>query len=463
MTTEAPEGKDRTAPRRAPRRAALGLAAWGALAGGPAAAQGWNLYEGGRSVFVPFHNAGSNQDLEASPSLALSFPGFTPAIAAFTMDTGSTGIIASPDNFQPGPGAVAVEPGTLTYSSSGRRNHGTWWRSQVEIRGPDGEVMAVAQVPVLQVTRITCLPRARDCEPSESPTRVAMMGVGFAREADHQPQGTPDRNPLINLRRLRVEGRLQELPAAWHAGYAVSRDGVALGLSPERTEGAAFVKLLPDPALPGEWQAPPGELAIGGVAGQGSALVDTGVSSMFLQPPPGTPLAPAQPVPEGTTIGLTLPGGGAAFLRYGFTLRHGPGDRLARDTPLTPARVTVAHGNAVFVNTGRFFLNAFEVIFDPANGFVGYRPARGSAAGQVVPGLALRGPVTLPDGFRSSLPVTLLDETRLASSGHVELGGGVSGPGRLVLAGGGTFRLSGEARHAGGTVLESGTRLSPGR
>lgn len=441
------------------RAAAAALALLAAL---PAQAEGWNLYDDGRSVLVPYRNAGTNRDLAHAPSVALAFPGFTPATAAFTMDTGSTGIIASPDNFQPGPGAVALGPGTLTYSSSGRRNHGTWWRTEVEIRGPEGGALAVALVPVLQVTRITCLPEARHCEPTESPTHVAMMGVGFSREADHQPQGTPDRNPLINLVRVRLDGQLRTLPEGWRSGYVVRRGGVSLGLAAADAEGAALVKLLPHPSLPGEWQPAPGELTIGGVSGQGTSLVDTGVDGMFLEPPPGT-LAPAQLVPEGTAIGLSLPGGPAAFLRYGFTVGAGPDGGLARTTPLVPERVTVAHPRAVFVNTGRFFLNGFEVIFDPTNGFVGYRRAPGATAGEFSPGLALQGEVALPSGFRTDLPVILLGDTTLRSSGLVELTGRIGGPGRLVLTGGGTFRLPGQAVPGGRIETRDGARLLPAR
>lgn len=437
------------------RCAAALLAALSAL---PAQAEGWNLYQGGRGVAVPFHNAGTNRDLAASPTIALAFPGFTPAAAAFTMDTGSTGIIASPDNFQPGPDAVRMGPGTLTYSSSGRRNHGTWWRTEVAMRGPEGEVLAVAQVPVLQVTRISCLPAARHCEPTESPVHVAMMGVGFAREADHQPQSTPDRNPLINLVRIRLDGQLAALPDGWRNGYVVRRGGISLGLTPQDAERAALVKLLPHPSLPGEWQPAPGELTIGGVTGQGSSLVDTGVNGMFLEPPPGT-LAPGEPAPDGTTIALSLPGGAARFLRYGFMVQSGPDGHLARTTPLAPAGVTVVRPRAVFFNTGRFFLNGFELLFDAANGYVGYRRAPGSDEGEFSPGLALQGEVDLPAGFRSDLPVTLLGDTTLRGAGRIELGGGISGPARLTLAGGGTFRLGGRAAPAGGTVVETGTRI----
>lgn len=440
------------------RRAALLLATFLAAGSGLAQAQGWNLYDGGQSVFVPFHNAGTNAGLAFSPSVALGFPGFVPASQGFTMDTGSTGIVASPDNFTPGSGAINMGAGVVTYSSSGRVNHGTWWLTDVSIRGTDGQVMAVAHVPVLQVTSISCLTDARDCTATSSPTGVAMMGVGFGREADHQSQGTPDKNPLINLTQAMIGGTLQSLPAGWNSGYIVSRGGVTLGLSAVDTAGAAFVKLLPS-TIPHDWQGAPGALTVNGVTGQGTSLVDTGIAGMFIHPLPGTSLVPAQTVADGTVIGVSLPGGAADFLSYSFTVQNTTGG-IVRDTPPTPADITVSSGAASFVNTGRHFLASFDVIYDAGNGYIGYRLAPGATSGRVAPGLALQGTVALPGTFLSSLPNILLADTTLQSAGTAGFTGSIAGQAALTLAGGGTFNLAGPGSYTGGTTVTGGTTLA---
>ncbi|WP_165585611.1 autotransporter outer membrane beta-barrel domain-containing protein [Roseococcus sp. SYP-B2431] len=426
----------------------------------PGWAQGWSLYDGGQSAFVSFHNAATNTHLNFSPSIMLDFAGFTPSAAAFTMDTGSTGIVASPENFTPGPGAINMGAGELTYSSSGQRNLGTWWLTDVSIKGADGTVVAIARVPVLQVTEIRCVPGARHCTATTSPTGVAMMGVGFGREADHQPQSTPDKNPLLNLTHATVGGSLQSLPSGWHNGYIVSRGGVTLGLSAAETAGAAFVKLLPAATYAHEWQAAPGAVSVNGVTGQGTALVDTGIGGMFLHALPGTGLVPSQAVADGTVVGITLPGGAADFLSYSFTVQNGAGGDLVQNTPLTPQNITVSGGSNAFVNTGRHFLNSFDVIFDAGNGFIGYRLAPAAAAGRVAAGLALQGNVALPATFFSSLPSVLLADTTLQSAGTAGFTGGINGHAALTLAGGGTFNLAGPGGYTGGTTVTGGTTLS---
>lgn len=441
------------------RRAALLLATF--LAGtGAASAQGWNMYESGQSVFVGFYNASTNGSLAASPSVTLGLVGSTVAApAAFTMDTGSTGIVVSPDNFSPGPGATSLGPGRLTYSSSGRHNNGTWWLTDVQIKDASGNVMATARVPVLQVTNISCETGARDCTATDHPTGVAMMGVGFGREADHQPQSTPDKNPLINLTQVMINGQLQAVPAGWANGYVVTSQGVRLGLTAADTAGAAFVKLLSS-GIPLDWLPPPGAVTVNGHTGLGTSLVDTGIAGMFIHPVPGSGLTAGNPVPNGTVLGITLPGGAADFLSYSFTVEQWPDGDLHRNTPATPLNVTVSSGAASFVNTGRHFLSSFDVIFDAGNGYVGYRRAEGATEGHVAAGLALQGEVALPRLFLSSLPTVLLSDTTLQSSGTAGFSGSIAGRAALAFTGGGTFSLAGPGSYTGGTTVTGGTLLN---
>ena len=425
-----------------------------------AAAQSWTLYDAGQGVFVPYNNAARNADLAASPSVKLGFRGlsggnFTPASAAFTMDTGSTGILASPDNYMPQPGDQALGAGVVTYSSSGRQNNGTRYLTEVEIKAADGTVMAMARVPVLHVTSITCIRGARECTPTSNPTGLAMMGVGFAREADLQLDGTPEKNPFINITQIRTAAGLAAVPAGFTNGYVVGRGGVTLGLTAADTAGAAFVKLLPDANIAREWQAAPGGVTVNGVSGSGASLVDTGVNKMFLAPPAGTGLVVAQPVPAGTRIGISLPGTGVdGFATYAFTWG-------GEATALTPADLIIPHGTTPFVNTGRYVLNSFDVIFDSANGYIGYRLREGATGGaSLTPALGLQGTVPLPDLFLSSLPVRLLADTTLSSAGTVGLSGGIAGGHALGLTGGGTFNLAGDGTYTGRTRVGAGTTLA---
>jgi hypothetical protein len=79
---------------------------------------GESPYHGTTSVFVPYANSQSNPDLVKSPKINLGFNGSGHHVP-FVMDTGSVGIIASPDHFTPAPGAQNLGPGRQYYSSSG--------------------------------------------------------------------------------------------------------------------------------------------------------------------------------------------------------------------------------------------------------------------------------------------------------------------------------------------------------
>jgi hypothetical protein len=112
---------------------------------GPSFAQTWNMYGGTRTVFVPYANATSNASLNDSPSLNLGFNG-SASSARFTMDTGSVGIVASPNFFTPAAGAQNLGPGHQIYSSSGVVENGTWYSSTEDIRDATGKVVATADV-----------------------------------------------------------------------------------------------------------------------------------------------------------------------------------------------------------------------------------------------------------------------------------------------------------------------------
>jgi len=72
------------------------------------------------------------------------------------------------------------------------------------------------------------------------PTGIAYMGVGFGREHDGQPQGTPDKNPLLNL--TAIDGTPIQ-PGTYRAGYVVTPSGVHVGLSAANSHDFALGKL----------------------------------------------------------------------------------------------------------------------------------------------------------------------------------------------------------------------------
>ncbi len=317
--------------------------------------------------YVQPGRAGPDSDIRRPPKLRISFGG--PATIA-VMDTGSIGILISADKIPHIEKLPSLGPGRLTYSSSGRIMLGTWVVTPVTIGGGNGARITTKPIPVLAVTEIACMPTARRCEPRKAPRRVAMLGIGFGREHDHQSQSGPDKNPFLNL-----APSDKAASEAIRPGYIVTRTGVQVGLTgKEGAEGFALVKLKRQ-AGGSDWAQTPVCISVNGSrpAACGALLMDTGVSTMFLT-------VPASQVPqslrvgrypttlrEGTKLQFFIPDETAPQARYGFTLGDEP-------NPMAPNKLDfIPRDRPPFVNTSVFFLNGFDYLFDAAAGQVGLR------------------------------------------------------------------------------------------
>jgi len=332
----------------------------------PAAAQSAppEAYRGLEAIEIPYANGPVR--MEHVPEIWLRLPGSTPE--RFGMDTGSTGIVVSSERYTPGPGDVDGGPGHLTYNSSGRVLHGTYWTTNVEIMKSREQPAATARVQVLRVESITCLRNARSCEPREHARGVAYMGVGFDRDGAQGSTPTAERNPFVALTAI-----ASGIPAnRVRPGYIVSHDGIHLGMTEALTRSFAFVKLAPKGTSVGtgvgslpQWNGAPLTVSVDGVTGTGTSLMDTGINYMFLSPPAGTSLTRGRAAPDGTKIAIWLPGRTPPYATYAFTVGDLP-------NPLHPARVEVVHDPGTFVNTGRMFLQGFDYLYDAVGGYVGY-------------------------------------------------------------------------------------------
>jgi outer membrane autotransporter protein len=441
----------------------------------PADAQSSNPYENGSTIEIPYASGG----LSSSPTINLGFDG-SGTFAEFTMDTGSVGLVASPNYFQPGPDSHNLGTGTQTYTSSGRILHGTWWTATQQIYN-DGAVVAEAMVPVLQVTSITCMSGFPDCTATTNPTDVHLMGVGFARESPLDPDPTthgPGYNAFLNLTRVRLalDTPMEPLPAGWHSGYVVTSDHVSLGLTSGNTDDAGVLKLLPNPLYwtPShrEWAATPMSIEVNGTSGPGTVLTDTGVNSAYLIPPPGASIGPlvtcpgtsnVECAPDGTAIRIYIPQEGSGeILFYRFEV----GDD---SNPMQPDGVVIVDADTgTYFNTSRHVLSGLDYFFDAENGLVGYRwRSVSDTHGSVAQIVALQGPFETPDGFVTDLPAVLFAPTTLSSAGTGEFAGAISGSSDLTIDGPGTVVLSGNNSYsgttavAGGTLSVNGTIVSP--
>ena len=270
----------------------------------PVAAQQapWAEYCGLQTLDIAFANGPIA--MSRVPQVWLKLRGSQPH--RFGLDTGSTGIVVAAEHFAPGSDDVAQGPGRLVYNSSGRILNGERYLTEVEIRRDEHTPLAVARVQVLRVTHITCLERARDCRPERNPSGVAFMGIGFDRIGAQGSEAGVPLNPFVSLASLASGAPLSSV----RPGYIVTREGVHVGMSAERTRDFAFIKLAANPASrPGapEWSAVPMAVSADGVMADGTLLVDTGIDYMFLSPPDGTRLERGRRASAGTGSGSSCP------------------------------------------------------------------------------------------------------------------------------------------------------------
>jgi len=355
---------------------------------------------GAVSVFVPFVNAAALSDPTkyVSPEIEVGFadPNAVGPSFAVTMDTGSVGIIVGSNYFAPPASGRDDEsfigPGSETLTSSGVIVAGDWYKTTVRLFDGD-TLVATSTVPVLAVSKVSCEPNARDCHVSDaSGANTHYFGVGFAGGAG-QPQGTPDKNAFLNV--TSVPGSAS-LPSP---GYILTTQGAQIGLTASNAQGFALIKLEPVLAPNAtQWQTPPasaellsdwqhtrGVITVNGKSAPGVVLFDTGVSTGFLTPPLGvsplTGTGPAGAECNGSTPpGCAVTGTSvrASFPQLPFPIASlnytvGAGNGPQNGNPVSPFAVAVDHNGAAFLNTTVRFLQAFDYMYDAANGFTGLR------------------------------------------------------------------------------------------
>jgi len=320
-------------------------------------------------TFLRFLNAPEpGQPRNAPPTLSLGLGG-EPVHAV--MDTGSTGILVSAAIIPGLDDLKQLGPGELTYSSSGRIMRGRWVLTPVTIGGADGASITTKPMPVLAVEHIDCQQNARDCEPDDAPRHVAMLGIGFAREADHQSQSTPDKNPFLNLPGM---GSM-DAPGPVRRGYVVTREGVHVGLTAANTRGDYHFLKLARPEGGIDWEPLPACIALNDNAPAcGTALIDTGVSVMYLTLPPERETGL---ISFGNTGSRTLATDTRLSIRFGDEAAVAAGYSFAagdRNDPAAPGRIILVGGKRpTFVNTSVHALNVFDYLFDADGGYVGFR------------------------------------------------------------------------------------------
>jgi hypothetical protein len=290
-----------------------------------------------------------------------------------------------------------------------------------------------------------------------------MMGIGFDRtgygtcpeiqppppQTDPNtptcPSGLPvanqNYNPMLNLSAMR-SGQMV-------SGYILTTEGVVLGLTPTDTAPLvpsntyAFEKLIPTGQMqltmsPPDWQAATGSVDLDGTSyPTGEGILDIGIDDMLLTLP-GFPTTGSLSDGDLDVALLGLPVG-----TVGYTFSAGDTTNPLAPTsiqwsPLQPGAFSEGQTFTTLVNTGRDVMNAFNILYDASNGYLGLQlnSLSSGSSGYLTPTIGANGTMTFPEGFITNLPINLLSNTTISTSGAVTFNGPLTGSGTLTIVGG---------------------------
>jgi hypothetical protein len=83
-------------------------------------------------------------------------------------------------------------------------------------------------------------------------------------------------------------------------------------------------------------------------------------------------------------------------------------------------------------------MNAFNVLYDASNGYLGLQlnNLSGGSSAFLTPTIGANGTMMFPDGFTTNLPMNLLSNTTISTGGTVTFNGPLTGSGALTVMGG---------------------------
>ena len=469
----------------------------------PAAA--WNLYNGFSAYYaVPYASPtpqfGTQGFANPQINVQVAVPGVSPIALTPTLDTGSRGMWVTADHFAAGfPPSAQATPGYIFYWSSGNQLVGNW--TSLPVTFTDAEAVggapssATATVPVLIANQFCQLKGdwpngTRSVTTCSTPSSGAMMGIGFDRtgygtcsEIEPPPPQTdpntpvcPSGLPVANQNYNAMLNLAAMQSGAMVSGYILTPDAVVLGLTPANTAPVvappsntyAFEKLIPTgqvqiPPSPPDWQAATGSVDLNGTAyPTGEGILDIGIDDMLLTLP-GFPTTGN--LASSNDLDVALLGLPVGTVGYTFTVgdtSNPLGPTSVQWSALQPGAFSEGQTYTTLVNTGRDVLNAFNILYDASNGYLGLQLnslSSGSSA-FLTPTIGANGVMAYPEGFITNLPINLLSNTTISTTGTVTFNGPVTGSGNLTIVGG-TVNLN-CANNLPSTVVTQGTLVIGG-
>ena len=356
----------------------------------------YEILEPAESIFVPLANADDAFTIE-TPKISIGFNDGAPF--EVTVALGATGIYMGNKYFQP-PALGKSDPSYIGSSSqqlfaTGGTYNGDWYKTTVDIydQSNSQQIIAKAEVPVLALTSKTCASDETSCSPltADQLANYYKFGVGFGQEFISSPQGTPDKNPFLNISWTSKGGNLPS------AGFLVTSDhqgepGFLLGLTGIYKGDFTQIKLQPLLAsASSQWQTLPANkklltgwknatatIEVNGVSGTGSVLFDTdfnGVGVGYLSPPMGAKVKTHQASDEeecgtcldnGAKVKVSIPGNASASFSYNYTL--GDSSNL-----LAPPEVEMYSNGVPFTTVSFHFYSGVDYYYDAERGFIGLK------------------------------------------------------------------------------------------
>jgi hypothetical protein len=340
------------------------------------------------SGFIPFTTAGTTGvDWSSNVKVDLTVNSVASTARKFqpVVDTGTCGFLfnaAELPDWDPATEAISENAGWEFLSSSKLLYTGHWVLRDLYFNPRDASHVIKATVPVLAVTaktNCTCYNVTihtdqcpGDCSEELDTTGVRLMGVGFGREEDGQPQGTPDKNAFINI--VSVAG--QDM-TRYIQGYKIDKMGITVGLTDANTASMSFQNLPArnpiggggfTPTIPRDYRSLRSHCISfngGATCYSGEVLLDTGLGTASMRVPLGVSI-PRTDMRLNTGAHVAVDLGDPALVTERFTVGTGIATGV---TPDWVGAYNSARGN--FFNTGRHVYRAWNTAYDSVNGRYG--------------------------------------------------------------------------------------------
>lgn len=325
---------------------------------------------------------------------------WTGAAGSFLVDTGTCGIVttAAKTNIKPEE-KIDANRGWEYLSSSHILYTGWWVERYVSFTDATNastsvEVRAKVKILSIDIKWVDCdswTTADRDTCPggTTDPNPITtMMGIGYGRTYDGMPQGTPDKNVLLNL----INIGASDLSTGFYPGWRIDEQGIRVGLTNSVWDRMTDFELQldSDPTIPPPSISTAGPRphyawkevrmciafpTISSTCYNVQLLLDTGIDNASIR----LPKADAKSIRVSDAV-KELKDSTPAEIRAGGIMRLFGRFQYNPTSPdiscdITPqvAKVTYDSAKSDFVNTGRHFFRKWAQGYDPWRGKIGFQ------------------------------------------------------------------------------------------